>query len=258
MGLADFTFKVVEIFRGIRPDFRCAAFFIATGAGAAQQGPKLVGTGAVGSAFQGVSVSLSGDGNTVIVGGYGDNSNTGAAWVFTQSGGVWTQQGNKLVGTGVVGSVALQGASVGLSADGNTAIVGGYIDNSGTGAAWAYNRSNGIWTQQGTKLVGTGAVGIAGQGYSVALSADGNTAIVGGYGSDNSNTGRRGSLSNRGCRSPPPPTWSRQAIPADPLPPHHSNTNSVRWSAPSTIRFRASQTGSLPLRPRARRRPEPP
>ena len=152
-----------------------------------QQGNKLVGTGAVGNAGQGVSVALSADGNTAIVGGPGDNSDTGAAWVFTRSGGVWTQQGNKLVGTGAVG-IADQGFSVALSADGNTAIVGGPVDNSSTGAAWVYTRSGGVWTQQGSKLVGTGAVGNAGQGYSVALSADGNTAIVGGLG-DNSYTG---------------------------------------------------------------------
>jgi hypothetical protein len=36
------------------------------------------------------------------------------------------------------------------------------------------------FTQQGPKLVGTGAVGAADQGWSVAVSADGNTAIVGG------------------------------------------------------------------------------
>jgi hypothetical protein len=63
-----------------------------------QQGPKLVGTGAVGPAEQGVSGALSADGNTVIAGGWGDNSGTGAAWVYTRSGGVWTQQGSKLVG----------------------------------------------------------------------------------------------------------------------------------------------------------------
>ena len=45
-----------------------------------QQGSKLVGTGAVGNAQQGSSVALSGDGNTVIVGGPHDNSNAGAAW----------------------------------------------------------------------------------------------------------------------------------------------------------------------------------
>jgi hypothetical protein len=58
--------------------------------------------------------------------------------------------------------------------------VGGWGDAAFTGAVWVYTRSNGVWTQQGSKLVGTGAVGMAAQGYSVALSADGSTAIVGG------------------------------------------------------------------------------
>jgi hypothetical protein len=144
----------------------------------AQQGPKLVGTGAVGGAQQGFSVALSGDGNTALVGGYADNSAVGATWVFTRSGGVWTQQGSKLVGTGT--GQGYQGRSVALSADGNTAIVGGWVDNSGIGGAWVYTRTNGVWSQQGSKLVGAGEVGSANQGWSVALSADGNTAVLGG------------------------------------------------------------------------------
>jgi hypothetical protein len=152
-----------------------------------QQGSKLVGTGAVGNAIQGFSVALSADGNTAIVGGTGDNSDAGAAWVFTRSGGVWTQQGSKLVGTGAVGKPR-QGISVSLSADGNSAIVGGYADNDFAGAAWVFTRSGGVWTQQGSKLVGTGAVGLAVQGFSVSLSADGDTAIVGGKW-DNSDAG---------------------------------------------------------------------
>src|SRR6516165_9582561 len=72
--------------------------------------------------------------------------------------------------------------SVALSADGSTAIVGGWSDNSKTGAAWVFTRNGGVWTQQGKKLVGTDAVGSARQGMSVALSADGNTAILGGPG----------------------------------------------------------------------------
>jgi hypothetical protein len=106
------------------------------------------------------------------VGGPYDNSNIGAVWIFSRNGTVWTQQGNKQVGTGAVGSGA-QGVSVALSADGNTAIVGGTHDNLSTGAAWIYSRNGGIWTQQGSKLVGTGAAGIAYEGSSVALSADG-------------------------------------------------------------------------------------
>lgn len=146
-----------------------------------QQGPKLVGSGAVGKAAQGYSVSLSGDGNTAIIGGPGlppDNL-AGAAWVWTRSGGIWTQQGTKLVGSGAVGN-AHQGCAVSLSADGNTAIVGGFLDNTDVGAAWVWTRSGGVWTQQGSKLVGSVAVRNALQGLSVFLSADGNTAIVGG------------------------------------------------------------------------------
>ncbi|MDP2207278.1 MAG: T9SS type A sorting domain-containing protein [Bacteroidota bacterium] len=152
-----------------------------------QQGDKLVGTGAVGNAQQGYSASLSGDGNTAIIGGRFDNGEAGAAWVFTRSAGVWTQQGDKLVGTGAVGRV-FQGSDVALSSDGNTAIIGGPTDNSNTGAAWVFTRSAGVWTQQGSKLVGTGAVGIAQQGSSVSLSGDGNTALVGGQ-ADNGNVG---------------------------------------------------------------------
>ncbi len=152
-----------------------------------QQGSKLVGTSAVGSPLQGCSVSLSSDGNTAIVGGWQDNSNTGAAWIFTRTGGVWSQQGSKLVGIGAVGSAG-QGYSVSLSSDGNTAIVGGRNDNGTVGAAWIFTRSVGVWSQQGSKLVGSDAVGSAGMGGSVALSADGNTAIIGGS-SDNSYVG---------------------------------------------------------------------
>ena len=152
-----------------------------------QQGPKLVGSGTTGDSRQGASISLSADGNTAIVGGSGDEANTGAAWVFTSSGGTWTQQGSKLVGTGFIDNYLfenLQGSSVSISADGNTAIVGAIYDNIDTGAVWIYTHSGGIWTQQGLKLVGTGVVNFAYQGSSVSLSADGSTAIVGGYEDD--------------------------------------------------------------------------
>ena len=142
-----------------------------------QQGRKLTAINAGTNAGLGWSVALSADGNTAIVGG--PNGQTGAAWVFIRNGNVWSQQGGKLVANDAAGPT-FQGNSVALSADGDTAIVGGFYDNAGTGATWVYTRSGGVWSQQGRKLVGTNAVGNAQQGYSVALSADGNTAIVGG------------------------------------------------------------------------------
>jgi hypothetical protein len=172
-----------------------------------QQGPKLVGTSAAGpfDFGQGFSVSLSGGGNTAIVGGPDDDNFAGAAWVYTRSGGMWIQLGSKLVGSGALGP-ARQGDSVSLSADGNTAIVGGPGDNGFVGAAWVYARSGGLWSQQ-AKLVGTGAIGPAEQGSSVSsvsLSADGNTAIVGGP-VDNDITGAAWVYTRSGS------VWSQQA-----------------------------------------------
>ncbi len=152
-----------------------------------RQGGKLVGTGAVGPAGQGCAVAISRDGNTVIVGGNADDSNTGALWVFTRSVGSWSQQGGKLVAADAAGSPKL-GSSVSLSADGTIAIAGGPSDHSGLGAAFVFTRHGVVWSQQGSKLVGTGAVGTPLQGHSVAISGNGDTAIVGGYG-DNSSAG---------------------------------------------------------------------
>ena len=166
---------------GFDDNFSAGAAWVFTRSGTAwsQQGNKLVGMGAAGVASQGISVSLSSDGNTAIVGGFDDNFSAGAAWVFTRSGTTWGQQGSKLVGTDAVAG-AEQGFSVSLSGDGNIAIVGGPFDNGHAGAAWVFTRSDGVWSQQGSKLVGTGATYHASQGQCVALSGDGKTAIVGG------------------------------------------------------------------------------
>src|SRR5947207_87782 len=90
------------------------------------------------------------------------------------------QATNQLISQDQIGS-AQQGFSAALSVDGNTAIVGGPVDNGYAGAAWVYTRTYGKWTQQGNRLVGSDAMGLAQQGFSVAVSADGNTAIVGGF-----------------------------------------------------------------------------
>ncbi len=95
----------------------------------------------------------------------------------------FVQQGDKLTGSDAVKGLygLYQGVSSGLSADGNTAIVGGDGDDNSNGAAWIYSRTDGVWSQQGSKLVGTtnGPITGGSLGYSVAISGDGNTAIAG-------------------------------------------------------------------------------
>ena len=53
------------------------------------------------------------------------------------------------------------------------------MTTAGTGAAWVFTRTGGVWTQQGSKLVGTGSAGIPSQGLAVAISGDGNTIAIG-------------------------------------------------------------------------------
>lgn len=76
------------------------------------------------------------------------------------------------------------GYSVAMAADGTSALIGGPENDGGIGAAWVWVLKNGTWIDQHTMYAPTSGGGEetgAGQfGASVALDADGTTAIVGG------------------------------------------------------------------------------
>jgi hypothetical protein len=170
-----------------------------------QQGAKLIGSGAVGAPQAG-TVAISGDGNTAIVGGWGDDEGAGAVWIFTRSGSTWTQQGEKIT-RGVRGGnghyPSTFGDSVALSYDGNTALVGGSEDDELVGSAWVFTRSGTTWSQQGEVLRGSESSLESRFGWSVALSADGNTALIGGIG-DSEGAGAAWVFVRSGS------TWSQQ------------------------------------------------
>ena len=140
------------------------------------QGPELEGAGEAGEGQFGISAALSADGNTALIGGPFDNKEKGAVWAFTRSGSTWSPQGPKVTASDEVEDAQL-GASVALSGEGNTALVGG--PGEGGGAAWAFTRAGSTWTQQGAKLTPSDESGTGGFGAGVALSADGNTAVIG-------------------------------------------------------------------------------
>ena len=186
---------------GVSPE---AVVFTRSGGVWTQQGPALTPSGYINVPFArrpidtGVvnSLALSSDGNTLLFGSPDNNGWVGATWVFTRSGGTWAQQA-ELTASDATG-LAQQGNSVALSGDGNTALIGGPSDNEqqndgGSGAAWVFTRTGGVWTQQGSKLVARDATpgsetldGVsASQGWSVALSGDGTVALI--AGPDNNN-----------------------------------------------------------------------
>ena len=147
-----------------------------------QQGSKIVGSGFSNSPSQGYSVAISADGNTLAIGGNADagyGPGKGAVWIFTRFSNQWYQQGRKLVGSGGSGNAQF-GTSLSLSADGNTLIVGAPNENFGLGTAYVFTRSSDIWSQFGRVLVPDDNTGYPEFGKSVAISSDGQTAVIGG------------------------------------------------------------------------------
>jgi hypothetical protein len=153
--------------------------FTRSGATWTEQGPKLTVAGA--GEFGG-SVALSADGNTAVIGGFGVGA---GAWVFTRSGSEWSQQGPEL---GASDQNAAYQAQVAISGDGNTILIGTSGVDDAAGAAAIFSRSGGVWRQQGGLLTGGGESGQGAFGSSVALSANGSTALIGGT-SDNGAVG---------------------------------------------------------------------
>ncbi|MBX3390194.1 MAG: hypothetical protein KF691_12170 [Phycisphaeraceae bacterium] len=129
----------------------------------------------------GFSASISGD--TIIVGApgksVGGNAFQGAAYVFTRTGTVWTQQAKLLAGDGSAGDSF--GCAVSIFAD--TAIVGAYAKSSGAnfnqGAAYVFTRSGSVWTQQAKLIAADGAANDF-FGFSVGAGLD--TVVIGASG----------------------------------------------------------------------------
>ena len=161
------------------------------------------------SALFGFSVSISDDGNTVIVGARAVDTtagNAGAAYIFTRSGTTWSQQA-KIQASDAEANDEF-GTSVSISSDGDTAIVGAYKEDTlvDSGAAYVFTRSGSTWSQQ-QKLVASDAQASAEFGYSVSISSDGNTAIVGARydGTTATNAGSAYIFTRSGT------TWAQQA-----------------------------------------------
>jgi hypothetical protein len=195
------------------PNTNNGAAYVFTRSGSTwTQQAKLLASDAASTDLFGISVALSSDGNTAIIGAYSEdtspNTNNGAAYVFTRSGSTWTQQAKLLASDAA--SDDQFGRSVALSSDGNTAIIGAFLENTSpntdNGAAYVFTRSGSTWTEQ-QKLLASDAATNDFFGISVALSSDGNTAIIGAFLEDtspNTNNGAAYVFTRSGS------TWTEQ------------------------------------------------
>lgn len=148
-----------------------------------KQAKLLASDGAAGDDF-GRSVGISGE--TIVVGAPKDDpkgSNSGSAYVFVRTEGVWKRQAKLVPGDGAEGDNF--GASVAVS--GSRIVVGatGDDDKGGSsGSAYVFVRSNGAWTMQKKFTAGDGT---SGDKFGVvAIHSD--TILIGAPGADDRDT----------------------------------------------------------------------
>jgi hypothetical protein len=153
----------------------------------------------------GLSLALSGDGNTIAVGAITEDSaatgingnaaddsaqSAGAVYVFARTGNAWTQQA--YVKASNTDAADLFGYRVALNHDGNTLVAAGYDEDgpgrgvnveqgngaNGSGALYVFTRAGTAW-QQDAYLKGSRSEGNDALGFSVAISGDGSTIVAG-------------------------------------------------------------------------------
>lgn len=150
-----------------------AYVFVRSGASWSEEQKLLPGDPANNDWF-GTSVAVSGD--TVAIGSPHDDDkgeSTGAVYVFTRSGGSWTEE-QKLIGgaTGGGSGGDLLGNAVSLSGD--RLVASAYLDDQkgpDAGAVYAFERKGTVWSPT-QKLVAADGTADAWFGYAVSLAGD--------------------------------------------------------------------------------------
>jgi hypothetical protein len=137
--------------------------------------------------------------------------------------------------TGPSGQTSGFGSSIAVSKDGDTIAIGGNTDDEGRGAVWVFTRSGASWVQQGPKLTPTGPSNVAYFGSQVAISANGNTLLVGDH-------------------RPGPPVawmftlehgvWRQQGSPLAPRVPHGESGETLALSANGTTAVVSDTVGN--------------
>jgi len=181
----------------------------------------------------GSSVALSADGNTLVVGAIGEDSNatgvggnqndnsvgnSGAAYVFHFDGAGWAQQA--YVKASNIDGRDKFGEAVSLSADGNTLAVGAGFEASnatgvsgdqnddsvnGAGATYVFRFDGTDWAQKAyvkasnTRVLSFGH--LLNFGGAVSLNADGGSMAVGAIGDDSNATGINGNQGDESARA---------------------------------------------------------
>jgi len=118
----------------------------------------------------GRGVSLSGSGNVLVVGAYGDDDNgsqSGSTFVFTRSGTTWSQA--KQIATSDAAASDENGFAVAIDKNGDTILTGSYGKTSSTGAAYIWTAPLAVQLQDTLTLEA---------GSNITITTDANTDTV--------------------------------------------------------------------------------
>ena len=164
----------------------------------------------------GLTIALSGDGNTLAVGAPYEDSNTttingaqdnndatnsGAVYVFYRDGLTWAQQA--YIKASNADTNDKFGSSLAFSSDGSTLAVGAVGEDTtvaNSGAAYIYTRVGTTWSEQ-AKIKAFNPGGTDQFGHAIALAGDGNTLAVGAWGEDGDDVGIDGDNNNNATDS---------------------------------------------------------
>lgn len=161
-----------------------SAYVFEASDGSWSQRAKLVPSDGTEGDWFGVSVALSAEASTAVIGAYSDEISTGdaagAAYVFEASHGTWAQTAKLTADSR--DHADFFGNAVALSRDGTTAIVGAKEDRDPNGfeagSAYVFELVDSSWTQRAKLLPEDGSRGEL-FGSSLAVSGDGTTAVIG-------------------------------------------------------------------------------
>jgi hypothetical protein len=189
---------------GANFDQGAAYVFVKSGSGWASTSgftAKLTASDGAGNDRFGFSVSISGDGGTVVAGAesaaIGANSFQGAAYVFVKPGSGWASTSSfdaKLTASDGAQFDDL-GSSVYISGDGGTAVAGAPGVNFSHGAAYVFVKPATGWdttSNFNAKLTASDGAANDQFGFSVAVSGDGGTVVAGAFSATIGSNSRQG------------------------------------------------------------------
>lgn len=152
---------------------------------------KLIVAGIPAESLFGHSVSVNSDGTYAAIGAMGQDSNTGAVYIYVLVNSVWTFQAKLEASDKVQGDMF--GCSVSISSDGATVVVGAERKASGRGAVYVFTRTGSSWSQF-SKILASDGTDSDYFGNSVSISGDGNYIAAGAIYEDDP-----GQANNRGA-----------------------------------------------------------